>query len=64
MRQQLSFADIEYGKRRRITKREEFLNKKDIFGWRKARYRGIQQNEDHAYLAFASAKLYMLTQYV
>ena len=37
---------------------------KDIFGWRKARYRGIKKNEDYAYLAFASANLYMLTQYV
>lgn len=37
---------------------------KDIFGWRKARYRGIQKNKDYAYLAFASANLYMLTQYV
>lgn len=37
---------------------------KDIFRWRKARYKGIQKNQDYAYLAFASANLYMLTRYV
>lgn len=37
---------------------------KDIFGWRKARYKGFQKNQDYAYLAFASANLYMLTRYV
>ena len=33
---------------------------KDIFHWRKARYKGIQKNLNYAYLAFASANLYML----
>lgn len=33
---------------------------KDIFYWRKARYKGIQKNLQYAYLAFASANLYML----
>lgn len=36
---------------------------KDIFHWRKARYRGISKNHDYAYLAFASANLYMLTSF-
>ena len=33
---------------------------KDIFRWRKTRYKGIQKNLNYAYLAFASANLYML----
>lgn len=33
---------------------------KDIFHWRKTRYKGIQKNTSYAYLAFASANLYML----
>ena len=33
---------------------------KDIFHWRKARYKGIEKNINFAYLAFASANLYML----
>ena len=33
---------------------------KDIFHWRKTRYKGIQKNLNYAYLAFASANLYML----
>ena len=33
---------------------------KDIFHWRKARYKGIQKNLNYAYLAFASANLYKL----
>jgi len=34
---------------------------KDIFHWRKTRYRGIEKNLNYAYLAFASANLYMLS---
>lgn len=34
---------------------------KDIFHWRKARYKGIQKNTNYAYLAFGSANLYMLS---
>ena len=33
---------------------------KNIFGWRKTRYRGIAKNQAHAHLLFASANLYML----
>ena len=33
---------------------------KDIFHWRKTRYKGISKNLNYAYLAFASANLYML----
>lgn len=33
---------------------------KDIFHWRKTRYKGIAKNLNYAYLAFASANLYML----
>jgi len=33
---------------------------KDIFHWRKARYKGIAKNHGHANLLFASANLYML----
>ena len=33
---------------------------KDIFRWRKARYKGIAKNLDYAYLTFASANLYAL----
>ena len=33
---------------------------KDIFGWRKTRYKGIFKNNCHANLLFASANLYML----
>lgn len=36
---------------------------KDIFHWRKARYKGIQKNLNYAYLAFASANLYMLASF-
>lgn len=36
---------------------------KDIFRWRKARYKGIKKNTDYAYLAFASANLYMLASF-
>ena len=35
---------------------------KDIFHWRKTRYRGIYKNACHAHLLFASANLYMLTK--
>ena len=34
---------------------------KDIFHWRKTRYKGIHKNDCHAHLLFASANLYMLT---
>lgn len=33
---------------------------KDIFHWRKARYKGIHKNHCHANLLFASANLYMI----
>lgn len=33
---------------------------KDIFGWRKVRYKGIYKNECHANLLFSCANLYML----
>lgn len=33
---------------------------KDVFHWRKARYKGIQKNESFAQLIFASVNLYML----
>lgn len=33
---------------------------KDIFGWRKVRYKGIYKNHCHANMLFASANLYML----
>ena len=33
---------------------------KDIFCWRKTRYKGIHKNDCHAHLLFASANLYML----
>lgn len=35
---------------------------KDIFHWRKTRYRGIYKNACHAHLLFASAHLYMLAK--
>lgn len=34
---------------------------KDIFHWRKARYKGITQNDAFAHLAFASANIFLLT---
>lgn len=33
---------------------------KDIFGWRKTKYKGIFKNHRHAQMLFASANLYML----
>ena len=33
---------------------------KDIFGWKKVRYKGIYKNQCHAQILFASANLYML----
>lgn len=33
---------------------------KDIFGWKKVKYKGIYKNQCHAYLLFACANLYML----
>ncbi len=35
---------------------------KDIFGWRKVRYKGLYKNNCHAHLLFASANLYMLAK--
>lgn len=35
---------------------------KDIFHWRKTRYKGIYKNDCHAHLLFASANLYMLAK--
>jgi IS5 family transposase len=32
---------------------------KNIFGWRKVRYRGLAKNLNHAYLLFGSANIYM-----
>ncbi len=37
---------------------------KDVFHWRKTRYRGIEKNLNYGYLAFASANLYMLSRLV
>jgi len=34
---------------------------KDIFHWRKDRYKDIAQNDAIAYMAFASANLFLLT---
>ena len=36
---------------------------KDIFHWKKARYKGVAKNHAYANLAFASANLYMLACY-
>lgn len=36
---------------------------KDIFRWRKTRYKGIEKNTNYAYLSFALANLYMLSCY-
>lgn len=36
---------------------------KDIFHWRKTRYKGLKKNTDYAYLAFASANMYMLASF-
>ncbi len=36
---------------------------KDIFGWRKAKYKGIRKNQCHVQMLFASANLYMLANY-
>lgn len=36
---------------------------KDIFGWRKLRYKGIHKNDCHAKLLFASANIYMLAKH-
>lgn len=36
---------------------------KDIFGWRKAKYKGILKNHAHAHMLFASANLYMLASF-
>lgn len=36
---------------------------KDIFGWRKAKYKGIAKNHSHAQMLFASANLYMLASF-
>lgn len=36
---------------------------KDLFRWRKAKYRGISKNHDYACLTFASANLYMLASF-
>lgn len=33
---------------------------KDIFGWKKVRYKGIYKNQCHAQMLFSSANLYML----
>lgn len=33
---------------------------KDIFHWRKARYKGIAKNDAFAHLAFASANIFLL----
>jgi IS5 family transposase len=51
---------VEFPKRR-IRKKVEYVFHivKDIFHWRKARYKGIQKNTAYAYLLFASANLYM-----
>lgn len=35
---------------------------KDLFHWRKTRYKGIYKNDCHAHLLFASANLYMLAK--
>lgn len=35
---------------------------KDLFHWRKTRYKGIYKNDCHAHLLFASANLYMLAR--
>jgi IS5 family transposase len=47
--------------KRRIRKKIEYVFHivKDVFHWRKARYKGIQKNTAYANILFASANLYM-----
>jgi IS5 family transposase len=47
--------------KRRVRKKVEYVFHivKDIFHWRKARYKGIQKNTAYAYILFGSANLYM-----
>jgi IS5 family transposase len=52
---------LEYQKSRVRCKVEySFLILKQIFGYRKVRYRGLHKNKSHAYMLCASANLYML----
>lgn len=54
---------IEYQKSRVRSKVEYvFLIIKKLFGYRKARYRGIEKNQAHAYILGACANLFMLGQ--
>ncbi len=55
---------LEYMKSR-IRSKVEFVFHivKDIFGWRKARYKGIYKNHCQANILYASANLYMLAKY-
>ena len=54
---------LEYMKSR-IRSKVEFVFHivKDIFGWRKARYKGIYKNHCQANILYASANLYMLSK--
>lgn len=54
---------LEYRKSR-IRSKVEFVFHivKDIFGWRKARYKGIYKNHCQANILYASANLYMLSK--
>lgn len=47
--------------KRRVRKKVEYVFHivKDVFRWRKARYKGIQKNMAYANILFASANLYM-----
>ena len=54
---------IEYQIARTKSKAEYvFLIVKQLFGYRKVRYRGILKNKAHAYTLFTCANLYMLAQ--
>ena len=54
---------LEYRKSRTRSKVEfVFHIVKDIFGWRKARYKGIYKNHCQANILYASANLYMLSK--
>lgn len=54
---------LEYMKSRTRSKVEfVFHIVKDIFGWRKARYKGIYKNHCQANILYASANLYMLSK--
>ncbi|MFQ3186968.1 MAG: IS5 family transposase [Marinomonas primoryensis] len=63
MSHQLTFADSEFNNKRRNTRKEIFLSRmNELFGFRKAIYRGLAKNDSKLAMLFALANVFRVDQ--